>query len=98
MWGEGVGKERMERVWGFLCLATASIHELILTHLFSQILEIETFIPMLLQRQDEGGSSRLKRVVLIGDHHQLPPVVKNMAFQKYRYGQVYVGMDRYGQV
>lgn len=22
-------------------------------------------------------------MVLIGDHHQLPPVVKNMAFQKY---------------
>jgi len=35
-----------------------------------------------LQRQ-EGGVSRLKRVILIGDHHQLPPVVKNMAFQKY---------------
>ena len=34
------------------------------------------------QRQ-EDGVSRLKRVVLIGDHHQLPPVVKNMAFQKY---------------
>lgn len=29
------------------------------------------------------GNSRLKRVTLIGDHHQLPPVVKNMAFQKY---------------
>ena len=22
-------------------------------------------------------------MILIGDHHQLPPVVKNMAFQKY---------------
>eukprot|EP00923_Selenidium_pygospionis_P042265 GHVN01073199.1.p1 GENE.GHVN01073199.1~~GHVN01073199.1.p1 ORF type:complete len:1799 (-),score=441.84 GHVN01073199.1:775-5532(-) len=48
----------------------------------SQILEIETFIPMLLQHS-EGGVSRLKRVVLIGDHHQLPPVVKNRAFQQY---------------
>lgn len=25
--------------------------------------------------------SRLKRVIMIGDHHQLPPVVKNMAMQ-----------------
>ncbi|GJP44192.1 hypothetical protein CLOM_g3581, partial [Closterium sp. NIES-68] len=81
----------------------------------AQILEIETFIPMLLQRPDgptrtvggsssgsgNGGSgaadaagggrqggnslsySRLKRCILIGDHNQLPPVVKNMAFQKY---------------
>ncbi|MCO5611849.1 hypothetical protein L7F22_066108 [Adiantum nelumboides] len=48
----------------------------------AQILEIETFIPMLLQRQ-EDGLSRLKRCIMIGDHHQLPPVVKNMAFQKY---------------
>jgi intron-binding protein aquarius len=48
----------------------------------AQILEIETFIPMLLQKA-EDGHSRLKRVVLVGDHHQLPPVVKNMAFQKY---------------
>ena len=48
----------------------------------AQILEIETFIPMLLQRS-EDGVSRLKRVVLLGDHHQLPPVVKNVAFQKY---------------
>eukprot|EP01006_Ploeotia_vitrea_P028264 TRINITY_DN60985_c0_g1_i1.p1 TRINITY_DN60985_c0_g1~~TRINITY_DN60985_c0_g1_i1.p1 ORF type:complete len:618 (+),score=117.05 TRINITY_DN60985_c0_g1_i1:783-2636(+) len=49
----------------------------------AQILEIETFIPMLLQNPTNDGGSRLKRVVLIGDHNQLPPVVKNMAFQKY---------------
>lgn len=48
----------------------------------AQILEVETFIPMLLQ-QSEHGRSRLKRVMFIGDHHQLPPVVKNRAFQKY---------------
>lgn len=34
------------------------------------------------QRQ-EDGHNRLKRVILIGDHHQLPPVVKNMAIQQY---------------
>ena len=50
----------------------------------AQIMEIETFIPMVLQNPDPAtGRSRLKRVVLIGDHHQLPPVVKNQAFQKY---------------
>ncbi|CAG8659030.1 203_t:CDS:10, partial [Racocetra fulgida] len=48
----------------------------------SQILEVETFIPLLLQ-ETEDGRSRLKRVVMIGDHNQLPPVVKNMAFQQY---------------
>ena len=42
----------------------------------------ENSLPWCAQRP-EGGHSRLKRVVLIGDHHQLPPVVKNMAFQKY---------------
>ncbi|XP_055013721.1 LOW QUALITY PROTEIN: RNA helicase aquarius [Boleophthalmus pectinirostris] len=48
----------------------------------AQILEIETFIPLLLQ-DPEDGYSRLKRWIMIGDHHQLPPVIKNMAFQKY---------------
>jgi intron-binding protein aquarius len=48
----------------------------------AQILEVETFIPLLLQDPGEGRS-RLKRVVMIGDHNQLPPVVKNMAFQQY---------------
>ncbi|KAI8576105.1 hypothetical protein K450DRAFT_258492 [Umbelopsis ramanniana AG] len=48
----------------------------------AQILEVETFIPLLLQNPEEGRS-RLKRVIMIGDHNQLPPVVKNMAFQQY---------------
>jgi intron-binding protein aquarius len=71
----------------------------------AQILEIETFIPLLLQNPEQGRI-RLKRWIMIGgfsfsiygvliifvskytqnisgDHHQLPPVVKNMAFQKY---------------
>lgn len=48
-----------------------------------QILEIETFIPMLLQDETAAETSRLKRIVLIGDHHQLPPIVKNISFQKY---------------
>lgn len=31
----------------------------------------------------QDGRSRLKRWIMIGDHHQLPPVVQNIAFQKY---------------
>jgi intron-binding protein aquarius len=50
-----------------------------------QMLDIETFVPFLLQKgeSDDVGGCRLKRVCLIGDHHQLPPVVKNIAFQRY---------------
>ena len=49
----------------------------------AQVLEVETLIPMLLQRPEPLSASRLTRVVLIGDHYQLPPVVKHAAFQKY---------------
>ena len=49
----------------------------------AQVLEVETFIPMLLQNTDSVDGCRLKRVVLLGDHHQLPPVVQHMAFKKY---------------
>ncbi|KAI9094430.1 hypothetical protein DFS34DRAFT_249440 [Phlyctochytrium arcticum] len=50
----------------------------------AQILEVETFIPLLLQNSNQDtGASRLQRVVMIGDHNQLPPVVKNPAFQRY---------------
>lgn len=52
-----------------------------------QMLDVETFVPLLLQRGESDDSasshSRLKRVCLIGDHNQLPPVVKNMSFSKY---------------
>uniref|UniRef100_A0A158R470 Intron-binding protein aquarius n=1 Tax=Syphacia muris TaxID=451379 RepID=A0A158R470_9BILA len=74
----------------------------------AQILEVETFIPLLLQNPQDGRS-RLKRWIMIGDHHQLPPVVQNMAFQKYsnmeqslfsrlvRLGVPYVQLDRQGR-
>ena len=57
-----------------------------------QMLDVETFVPLLLQRGESDDSasshSRLKRVCLIGDHNQLPPVVKNVSFSKFsRYDQ-----------
>ncbi|KAL7673149.1 hypothetical protein ACOME3_008020 [Neoechinorhynchus agilis] len=47
----------------------------------AQILEIETFIPLLLQKPDIGHF-RLKRWIMIGDHNQLPPVIRNQDIQK----------------
>uniref|UniRef100_A0AAF5PUK5 Intron-binding protein aquarius n=3 Tax=Wuchereria bancrofti TaxID=6293 RepID=A0AAF5PUK5_WUCBA len=57
-------------------------YDTILMEEAAQILEVETFIPLLLQNPQDGRS-RLKRWIMIGDHHQLPPVVQNIAFQKY---------------
>eukprot|EP00493_Phyllostaurus_siculus_P001803 UN01813 len=49
----------------------------------AQILDIETFIPMLLQKtRPQKVVVVLKRVGLIGDHHQLPPVVKKHGISK----------------
>jgi intron-binding protein aquarius len=48
----------------------------------ARILEIETFLPMLLQKKN-CGNNPLKRIILIGDQHQLPPIVRNSALQKY---------------
>uniref|UniRef100_A0A915BBL4 Intron-binding protein aquarius n=2 Tax=Parascaris univalens TaxID=6257 RepID=A0A915BBL4_PARUN len=74
----------------------------------AQILEVETFIPLLLQNPQDGRS-RLKRWIMIGDHHQLPPVVQNVAFQKYsnmeqslfarfvRLGVPFVQLDKQGR-
>ena len=58
----------------------------------AQMLDVETFIPLLLQRGESddcssvaslAAHSRLKRVCLIGDHNQLPPVIKNQTFCRY---------------
>ncbi|KAJ3096445.1 hypothetical protein HDU96_000766 [Phlyctochytrium bullatum] len=50
----------------------------------AQILEVEAFIPFVLQSASpETGKSRLQRAVLIGDQHQLPPIVKNIAISRY---------------
>lgn len=78
-----------------------------------QMLEIESFIPFLLQkgRSDDSvsGLSRLKRVCMLGDHNQLPPVVKNSSFSKFsnldqslfsrliRLGVPYVELDKQGR-
>uniref|UniRef100_A0AAF5HZ24 Protein-tyrosine-phosphatase n=1 Tax=Strongyloides stercoralis TaxID=6248 RepID=A0AAF5HZ24_STRER len=48
----------------------------------AQILEVETFIPLLLQ-DPINNSNRLKRWIMIGDHNQLPPIIQNITFQKY---------------
>jgi intron-binding protein aquarius len=51
-----------------------------------QVTEADTLVPMLLQAAHGGDGSdgvpRLKRVILIGDHHQLPPVVQCTALQR----------------
>ncbi|KAJ2793615.1 hypothetical protein H4S07_006997, partial [Coemansia furcata] len=46
----------------------------------AQVLDVETFIPLTLQGT---GGRRLKRLVMIGDHNQLPPVVKNSGLRAY---------------
>jgi hypothetical protein len=46
----------------------------------AQILDVETFMPMMLQRPDAEFGSRLKRVVLIGDHQQWVARLTALAF------------------
>lgn len=78
-----------------------------------QMLEIESFVPLLLQRGEAdgslSGSCRLKRVSLMGDHNQLPPVIQNLTFAKYssldqsmfarliRWGVPYIQLDKQGR-
>ncbi len=48
----------------------------------AQITELETFIPLALQKPKDGELA-LKRVVLCGDHFQNSPIVQNLAFRQY---------------
>ncbi|KXS09989.1 P-loop containing nucleoside triphosphate hydrolase protein [Gonapodya prolifera JEL478] len=75
----------------------------------AQVTEVESFIPMALQIPEDDGSSRLRRVVMIGDHHQLPPVVKDISLQRHtnmeqslftrfiRLGVPFIELDRQGR-
>jgi intron-binding protein aquarius len=51
----------------------------------AQVLEVETLIPILLQQSSSKlqEASRLRRIILIGDHYQLPPIVQHLYIQKY---------------
>jgi intron-binding protein aquarius len=81
-----------------------------------QVLELETVIPMLLQKLTlnsvdsvESRESRLRRIVLIGDDRQLPPVVQSTPLKAYshldqsmfgrliRLGVPYTTLDKQGR-
>ena len=49
----------------------------------AQILDIETFISLQLQRHSSVDSCRLKRIVFLDDHNQLSPIVKSLSLQKF---------------
>ncbi|KAJ2473382.1 hypothetical protein GGI02_000896 [Coemansia sp. RSA 2322] len=51
----------------------------------AQALDIEAFIPLTLQQPSsrEPNTSRLRRLVLIGDHNQLPPVVRSTGLRAF---------------
>lgn len=48
----------------------------------AQITEVESFIPLSMQKPT-GGEGRLQRVVLCGDHFQNSPVIQSLAFRHY---------------
>ncbi|KAI9828025.1 MAG: hypothetical protein M1832_003552 [Thelocarpon impressellum] len=48
----------------------------------AQITEIETFLPLALQRPKDGELP-VKRVVLCGDHLQNSPIIQNLALRQY---------------
>ncbi|OLL23596.1 Intron-binding protein aquarius [Neolecta irregularis DAH-3] len=73
----------------------------------AQILEIEAFIPLTLQHNN--GKNPIQRLILFGDHNQMPPVVQNIAFKNFsnmdqslfsrfiRLGVASITLDRQGR-
>jgi intron-binding protein aquarius len=53
----------------------------------AQMQEIESFVPLMLQNPVDlyynTGEHPLKRIVMIGDHHQLSPIIQNESLQKH---------------
>lgn len=48
-----------------------------------QMLEVETVVPMYLQKEKIGATAaRLKRITILGDHNQLPPVIQHIELAK----------------
>lgn len=66
-----------------LCICSCVYLDSVIMEESAQVLEVETLIPLLVQNFNPVDGCRLKRFVLLGDHHQLPPVVKHVAFQKF---------------
>lgn len=48
----------------------------------AQITEIETFIPLAMQKPKDGDMP-LKRVILVGDHFQNSPIIQSLALRDY---------------
>ncbi|KAI1417713.1 P-loop containing nucleoside triphosphate hydrolase protein [Hypoxylon sp. FL1857] len=48
----------------------------------AQITEVESFIPLAMQKP-QNGQMALQRVVLCGDHYQNSPVIQSLAFRHY---------------
>jgi intron-binding protein aquarius len=77
-----------------------------------QMMENDTFIPFLLQGSKSTSvdtPSRLKRICILGDHNQLPPIIKNMTLARHSHldrslfarlielGIPYIQLDKQGR-
>lgn len=49
----------------------------------AQMLDMESFIPILTRKSTSVYDHPLRRLILLGDHHQLPPIIQNDLLQSY---------------